>query len=225
MLGLFGELFRDSTTVLVFEQFGHTWFAAAALNGRSRVDVRALADRFVNSAVGVLRLIAGATGTMAVKSLNWYDPENPERRGGITLNLFSVRKPPNPTELLQRTGNGETMGAALIHEAEHDQWFGKVCSIFAMDGGWPRLYMLLELLKKHYAPAPRTSWDRAFKALSERHAVTVARLADLKQTANYYRHALGEPPSRPWELHDAQEFVNKALQLAVIEHLAGDVVV
>lgn len=79
MLRLLRELFRDHPTAAVFEQHGQTHLTAASLQGRSGQGgkVYPMAERFVESVVGVLRLVAGFTGKVEVRALSWQDAQNP----------------------------------------------------------------------------------------------------------------------------------------------------
>jgi len=226
-LKLLRDLLDQHPTVKAFEQHGESLVTAIELQGRSDAGrVHAAAERFVASASGLLRLYAGVRGTLTLKGIGWWDPKNPEKgSGGISYGIARVGRRVDATELLERTQAGDTVGAALIAEAERGPWLGKVLGVVAKDEGWFGVYMLLELLASHYSPtsAKERDWKAAFAELAKRHDVTVARLKDLKQTANYHRHAEETPPVRPWGLPEAWEFVGKGARLAVQEYLARPV--
>lgn len=181
-----------------------------------------MAERFVESVVGVLRLVAGFTGKVEVRALSWQDAQNPSKQGSIAPNLMRVSRRPDPTELLELTADGEALGAALIGVAERDSWVGRVCQVVAGDAGWPRVYMLLELLKVHYSAKTAKGWGSTFAALCERHGVSKSGLKDLRRTASYHRHATQGLPVRPWPLPEAQDFVLRAVKLAVAEYVRGE---
>lgn len=221
MLRLLRALFLDHPTVAIYEEDGSTFLEAASLLGQpGKGDhIYPMAERFAACAVGVLHLMTGAVGQIEVKSLSWRDAQEPSKSGSVAINILRLgRREADLSELLVLTQEGETAGAALIGQAERDPWLGEVCAVVASDGGWPDLYMLLELLRDHYAKAGSNRWPRTFAALCQRHGQPEGRrLEDLKETANFHRHALIHPPARPWQLPDAWEFVRLALKAAIAE--------
>lgn len=177
------------------------------------------ADSLIRRATEVMNLYGGQVGQIQTGGMHWLDAMGNEQPS-VTFAFGTVYMlSPEGLKRLQETRpGGSKLATELLGLVERDPLVGTILRLVGVSGmTWGDLYVLMETIANELRQSAMRDWS----PIAARGWATEDLLKDLKQNANFERHAKGlwDPPKRPIPLPTAVSIAKEIVWKWIEERL------